>query len=121
MINDVDFPEDVKTKICKNGLFDEDFYLSNFPEKNIENPLNHYLTVGWKDGLNPSCLFDTSGYINNYEDVADSGMNPLVYYCLYDWNSDRKVNFNLSLSELKDFRKTVYIECLFDDNYYLSN
>ena len=45
----------------------------------------------------------------------------LVYYCLYDWNSDRKVNFNLSLSELKDFRKTVYIEGLFDDNYYLSN
>ena len=35
MINDVDFPEDVKTKICKNGLFDEDFYLygKNSPTK----------------------------------------------------------------------------------------
>ncbi len=46
-------------------------------------PLLHFLTVGWKQGFNPSRLFDTDFYLRRYRDVSGSGANPLVHYVLH--------------------------------------
>ncbi|RAP47569.1 MAG: hypothetical protein BZ135_02025 [Methanosphaera sp. rholeuAM6] len=102
------------------GLFDDEYYIGQLEEKNIKDPLDHYYNIGSKKGLNPSPLFNTNNYLENNRDVAEKGINPLVHYCIYSLNSFRKVNYNLTLHQLKDFRKKVYQEYLFDDGYYLA-
>ena len=44
------------------------------------NPLDHYETIGWKEGRDPSAGFDTLGYLAANPDVAAAGVNPLDHY-----------------------------------------
>ena len=46
------------------------------------DPLQHFNTVGWKEGRDPNAFFDTSGYLATYADVKASGANPLEHYPL---------------------------------------
>jgi serralysin len=47
------------------------------------NPLEHYMTFGWKEGRDPSTEFDTSDYLAAYTDIAAAGINPLAHYLHY--------------------------------------
>ncbi len=66
------------------------------------SPLQHYLTVGWKEGRNPNAFFDTNYYLKANPDVAKAGVNPLAQYDLYGWKEGRNpsASFN-SLSYLQ--------------------
>ena len=66
----------------KSPLFDERFYQSTYPEvsQSHQNPIVHYLRVGWREEKNPSQQFDTSYYLHEYPDVRQAGLNPLVHY-----------------------------------------
>ncbi len=108
----------VRKKLMDSKLFDEEYYLSYFT-KEIEDPLEHYLTKGYKKGYNPSSEFDTECYLKNNKDVAKKDINPLYHYVIFPNNSNRKVKYDLSLSDFRKFKKTVYNEGLFDDEYYL--
>lgn len=68
-----------------SGLFDKDFYLNRNPDvaRKGEDPLDHYLRHGWREGRDPNPLFDTRWYLENYPDVAKSGLNPLLHYVRY--------------------------------------
>ena len=44
------------------------------------DPFRHFQTIGWKEGRDPNALFDTSGYLATYTDVAAADINPLDHY-----------------------------------------
>lgn len=67
-----------------NG-FDADFYRQTYPDVAALaalgiNPRLHFDNFGWKEGRDPNALFDTSGYLHTYQDVAAAGVNPLDHY-----------------------------------------
>lgn len=62
-------------------LFDESFYVSNYAEQLGElDPLDHYLTVGWRIGCNPSKMFDTLAYLESHSHLLNSNVNPLYHW-----------------------------------------
>jgi len=71
-----------KVLILRSGLWDEDFYLrqSGWDRRMGGTPLDHYLSVGWKMGLNPSQAFDGNEMLRRNPDLK---MNPLVFHLRY--------------------------------------
>jgi len=61
---------------------DEAFYLENNPDvaRAGEDPVQHYLEHGWKEGRRPTDYFDPEWYLDAYPDVADSGIEPFTHY-----------------------------------------
>ena len=61
--------------------FDRDFYLTTYPdvaEDGVE-PLDHFMTHGWREGRDPNADFSVEGYLATFPQVAASGENPLVH------------------------------------------
>ena len=58
-----DHEADVRT-IRDSGLFDVDWYLQAYPdvEQSGQDAIEHYLTIGAREGRNPGPLFDTAYY-----------------------------------------------------------
>ena len=61
---------------------DEKWYLKHYPDykKEADTAFDHYMTIGWKKGYNPSAKFDTNFYLNTYPDIAKVNINPLLHY-----------------------------------------
>lgn len=76
-----------------NEFFDEDYYLKSYSDliSNGEDPLSHYLNVGWKQKLNPSPFFNTDMYLKSNPDVEREVVNPLVHYVMTGQNESRKL------------------------------
>ena len=53
------------------------------------NPLAHYLRYGAAEGRIRTD-FDSSFYLDTYQDVRASGLNPLVHYVRYGRNEGRR-------------------------------
>jgi serralysin len=53
------------------------------------NPLDHYRSVGWKEGRDPSAGFDTLGYLAANPDVAAAGVNPLDHFLQFGIDEGR--------------------------------
>jgi len=66
------------------------------------DPLQHFNTIGWKEGRDPNAFFDTSGYLATYADVKASGMNPLEHYNQFGWKEGRDPS--------PDFDTTSYLD-----------
>lgn len=64
-----------------SGCFDPAHYAAasglDWPEDRL---LVHYLTTGWRSGLDPSPAFSTEYYLDRYPDVRAAGLNPLVHF-----------------------------------------
>jgi hypothetical protein len=62
--------------------FDEVFYLAMYPQtRNSENSaLDHFLTEGWKLGLDPNPSFSVRYYLQAHPDIAAAAVNPFVHY-----------------------------------------
>jgi len=73
------------------GLFDPLYYRSKYPDLDIEKDelLMHYLTVGWREGRNPSPAFDTVFYLESNADVLTTGVSPLLHYFCYGTSEGR--------------------------------
>lgn len=71
-----------KMLILQSGLWDEEFYIrqSGWGRRMGGTPLDHYLTIGWKQGLNPSEQFDGNDLLRRNPDIR---INPLVFYLRY--------------------------------------
>ena len=68
-----------------SGLFDEVWYLNRFPDVSMigMDAAEHYLWIGARLRRNPSPDFDGNAYFAANEDVAESGVNPLLHYVRY--------------------------------------
>lgn len=77
--------------IKRSGLFDEDFYCLQYPDirEADVNPLWHFVSIGWKEGRNPSEKFDTKFYLKNYQDVKDADINPFCHYVKFGMKEKR--------------------------------
>ena len=113
----------------KSELFDKKWYTKKYLKgKNID-PIEHYLTVGWKEGCNPCLGFDGNAYLERYKDVKNVGMNPLVHYLNFGQKEGRQcVTFyswwNRILNPYigkSDVYITIAKSGLFDKKYYLNN
>ena len=62
--------------------FDRGFYLNEYPDvvESGMDPMEHYMSIGWKEGRDPSPRFNTSYYLDRYQDVAQAGINPFLHY-----------------------------------------
>ena len=75
--------------------FDADYYryrtegLEKLSDKELAI---HFLTKGWKLGLDPSPDFSVSSYLEINVDVAHAGVNPLVHYALYGKDEGRRIS-----------------------------
>lgn len=74
--------------------FDAPFYLAANPDVAATgvDPLEHFNTVGWREGRNPSAYFDTTYYLAQNPDVAVAGVNPLDHFNTFGWREGRDPN-----------------------------
>lgn len=76
------FDQSVVDTIKQSQLFDEDWYLEQYPDlagAGIK-PLTHYVFHGAMEGRDPNPYFHSSWYLRQYPDVARAGLNPLFHY-----------------------------------------
>ena len=61
--------------------FDSDYYNSTYEDikQNSVNPLEHYISAGWKEDRNPNDAFETRWYREN---IFDDGMTPSYLHFL---------------------------------------
>jgi glycosyltransferase involved in cell wall biosynthesis len=66
--------------IESSGLFDKDWYLSEYPDVRIlkMDPIEHYLTIGSKLLRNPSRHFNSGSYLR--DNPHAKGINPLLHF-----------------------------------------
>jgi hypothetical protein len=62
--------------------FDRAFYGEAYPDVVAcgAEPLEHFLTVGWREGRDPAPWFSVHEYLQDNPDIAEAGINPLVHY-----------------------------------------
>lgn len=93
------FEEDEEYKklysIYDSPYFDEEWYVKTYdiPE-NCRDPVNHYLTTGFKKGYNPGPDFDNEEYYKCNPDVEKIGMNPLLHYEQHGRAENRRVHLD---------------------------
>ncbi|HEY0662668.1 MAG TPA: glycoside hydrolase family 99-like domain-containing protein [Lysobacter sp.] len=74
--------EDNIKLIRESGIFDEQWYLNEYPDVVALglDPAVHYLQIGVHLGRHPGPSFDAGWYLRNHEDVAAACLNPLLHY-----------------------------------------
>ncbi len=62
--------------------FDAVFYLKTYPDVGEvgADPLDHFMTYGWREGRDPSPDFSVSAYLEAFPEVAEQGANPFVHW-----------------------------------------
>ena len=84
----------LKRRIQFEVLFDRNWYLKQYPDvaNSLEDPLDHYLLYGAREGRDPNPLFDTDWYLNQNPDVKESGTNSLQHFIEYGAREGRDPN-----------------------------
>lgn len=64
------------------GLFDSEWYVHQREGIVLRemSAWDHYVNVGWRDGLDPSPHFSTGGYLARNIDIQVADTNPLLHY-----------------------------------------
>ena len=64
--------------------FDASYYLAANPDVAAAkvDPLDHFMSNGWREGRNPNLSFSVSHYLDFYPDVAEAGINPFLHYLM---------------------------------------
>lgn len=62
--------------------FDAEYYLKNNPEVKASgvDPLEHFLSVGWRERRDPCADFCVNYYLEACPDIRDAGINPFWHY-----------------------------------------
>lgn len=71
---------DAYKKIKEMGLFDEIYYKKEYDFDKDIDALLHYIYKGYEENKNPSKLFDNTFYKSSEKNIAESSLNPLVYF-----------------------------------------
>lgn len=72
--------------VARSKFFDPDWYARQAVRKFGRRPrgafnlVRHYLELGWRRGLEPHPMFSTRYYLARAQDVAQSGLCPLVHF-----------------------------------------
>lgn len=79
--------------VKSSAYFSESWYLSEYPDVQMIgiDPAEHYLWIGAAMGRDPGPDFSTSGYLEQYSDVAEGRQNALVHFEQYGRHEQRVV------------------------------
>ncbi|CAM3453857.1 hypothetical protein [Halomonas casei] len=85
----------IRAEIEQSGYFHSEWYLANYPEllnqaSAVKDPLGCFLTHGIQQGHNPGPGFHTQWYLDEYDDVRDADVNPLLHYLRFGREEDRR-------------------------------
>ncbi|MGB1776092.1 MAG: rhamnan synthesis F family protein [Synechococcus sp.] len=92
-------------------VFDPEYYRKQLPPneaKTLQSPgdfVLHYCTSGWKNGLDPSELFETNSYLSKYPDVKKEGYNPMRHFFQFGIHENR-----CSMDDIQFMRKMADIK-----------
>lgn len=77
--------------IRKSGLFNEDWYVSTYPDVALTgmDPLEHFLRIGTALKRDPGPDFDSAGYLEANQDVRRAGLHPLLHYIRHGREEER--------------------------------
>jgi hypothetical protein len=77
-----DIPVTAADRALAATEFDATYYLFNNPDvaASGQDPLDHFLVRGWKEGRDPSRDFHLGDYLELNPDVAAAGVQPFVHY-----------------------------------------
>lgn len=69
-------------RILTSGLLDEQWYTRTYPHVLLKEyrPVIHWMVVGWREGLNPSPLFETAWYLGQSSDLGADQPDPITHY-----------------------------------------
>ncbi len=104
-------------------VLDAEFYRARYPDLGkLDDPVGHFINIGWKELRDPVAWFSTARYLEVYADVKASGINPLYHYLKWGRHEGREVHS----AELNDPRPEkpeselveAAIESAFDSSYY---
>ncbi len=91
-------------------FFDPEWYLEQNPdvEKAGINPLNHFITNGWKEGRNPSKHFDVNKYIEENPEMLPINMQPFLHIEFVSNNSTlNQISFPAQATEIVETFKSL--------------
>ena len=74
---------DAETRLIRlSGLVDLAWYadINAGTAEARDDPVAHFLRVGWRQGLWPNAYFDTGHYMRQNPAIARAGVNPLLHY-----------------------------------------
>ncbi len=86
------YRKEIKTQkiLIKNSIFFDAHHYAAAAKCSMDDDIYEFYLRNWrKYDINPSRFFDSSFYLNIYEDVRASGINPLVHYILHGWREGR--------------------------------
>lgn len=98
-------------------LFDEKWYKSQYLKDKTDDPIKHYIDTGCNKNYNPSPQFDTAWYLEKYNDVKKSGMNPFVHYIEYGRKEGRLPNSSFNIQKVDDYSAILH-SGLFDEEWF---
>jgi hypothetical protein len=103
--------------------FDTEFYSSQYPghKREILDPLEHFLLLGYRTGNNPAPDFSVSDYLAANPDVRASGVNPYYHYLVLGRMEGRKPSNKAEEAWLARFGEDgrTVLAAEFDAEYYL--
>lgn len=104
--------------IRNSKFFDKEYYLQEKP--NVKgDPCRDYYYFGWKEGKSPNLNFSNDFYLENYKDVRDSGMNPLLHYLKFGASENRIISNDIGQT-FKKIYKLFYNSSYFYKLFYSS-
>ena len=77
--------------------FDAAYYLTAWPDVAAagQDPLDHFLQTGWREGRDPSPDFSATDYLEVNPDVAAAGVNPFLHWLAAGRAEGRPLRFEL--------------------------
>ncbi|BEV36631.1 rhamnan synthesis F family protein [Synechococcus sp. M16CYN] len=92
-------------------MFDVKFYKKQLCKNDadkincVNDVIFHYCTRGFKNGIDPSSLFETNSYLTKYTNIKKKGINPLIHF-LDKGSKEGK----MSMDDIHFMRKTANIK-----------
>ena len=105
------------------AYFDSDFYCTKYAiTGSREELLNHFLTVGWIQGRDPSADFSVLNYLMRNDDVLRRHLNPLVHYVMSGKEEGRAVSPSVDDYKIYlpwDEQVADLLPVWFDEEFYI--
>lgn len=90
----------------ESGAFDKVHYALEVGHE-LDEPVLHYISQGWKLGLNPHPCFDTEFYLSAHSDVSESQIHPFIHYLLYGAAENRETSPLFSIRAYRELNPEI--------------
>ena len=105
--------------IANSEYFDKEWYESTYDiSQEDEDPVSHYLNIGYIKRYNPSRRFSTHEYFECHGNVKRGLLNPLLHYELFGREEDLKIGLS-DKQHKRDYDLIANSE-YFDRDWYLN-